>query len=78
MLLNLIFVPESVSVANTGCNIVPTRHNKLKMSVTDDCVFSLECTLYFRHVTCNSFQLHVSCAVLNINETVNTVISILT
>lgn len=61
----LIFISESVCVANTACNIVPTRENKFKMSATDDRVSSLECIVYFRTVSCNSFQLHVSCALLN-------------
>ena len=70
MFLNVIFISESVSLANTGCNIVPSRHNKLKMSVIYDRVFILVCTVYFRTATDNSYQLHASCALLNIGHPV--------
>jgi len=78
MFLNVIFIPESVSVANTGCNIMPTGHNKLKMSVIDYGVFSLVHTVYFRTATCNSFQLHVSCDLLNIGNSEHSDINVKT
>jgi len=68
MFLNVIFISEYLSVANADCNIVPTRHNKLKMCFIDDRVLSLVCTVYFRTATCNSFQLYVSCALLNVRN----------